>query len=75
MIKVFWTPQLCKIEKRTNKYRIDNPKISEKEKFVTFDGPEKVCLTEPVRSPTIINDLEMMCKNIVRQKEKKGRTR
>jgi len=65
MIKVTWSPQFCLVERKTNLNAITNLKIDFYERIVTYEGPEHLCVTDNITSPTLASDIQKACINIV----------
>ncbi|KAG5471883.1 hypothetical protein CUR178_02547 [Leishmania enriettii] len=67
VIKVVWSPRVCVVQRRTNKYRIFDRKRAESDPFsitVTYDGPTFLS-DEGSVSGNIAIDLKQLCGNIV----------
>ena len=58
MIKVQWSQQFCLIEKRTNKYKLDDTKTEFYDKIVTYEGIEHNSILEPITAPWIISEIQ-----------------
>ena len=52
--------------KKTNIHKITNTKVTNFDKYTSFDGMEKNTSSEPVNSPVISHDIEQICLNIVK---------
>ncbi|XQJ29235.1 hypothetical protein NXY56_005272 [Leishmania guyanensis] len=67
VIKVVWSPRVCMVQRRTNKYRIFDRKRAECDPFsitVTYDGPTFLS-DEGSVSGNIALDVKQLCGNIV----------
>ncbi|KAG5471238.1 hypothetical protein LSCM1_01311 [Leishmania martiniquensis] len=67
VIKVVWSPRVCMVQRRTNKYRIFDRKRAESDPFsitVTYDGPTFLS-DEGSVSGNIAVELKQLCGNIV----------
>ncbi|CBZ29063.1 conserved hypothetical protein [Leishmania mexicana MHOM/GT/2001/U1103] len=67
VIKVVWSPRVCMVQRRTNKYRIFDRKRAECDPFsitVTYDGPTFLS-DEGSVSGNIAMEVKQLCGNIV----------
>lgn len=64
LIKVQWSQQFCLIERRTNKYKLDDLKVDFYEKLITYEGMEHNSVIEPVTAPWIIAEIQKICVHI-----------
>lgn len=66
MIEVIWTPQFSMQTKKRNVHGINNKKVTLLDRLYTFDGPEHFSVTNGVKSPVALLDLEKLCINIAK---------
>lgn len=74
MIQAVWSPQVCVVEQRVNRNRLDDSRKSIYERAVTFDGPAQLSdIVEPI-TRTTQSRVQGACDSIVSHIErmKKG---
>ena len=64
LIKVQWSQQFCLIERRINKFKIDDNKVDFYDKLVTYEGMQYNSCLEPVTAPWIIAEIQKICLGI-----------
>nr|CCA15106.1 conserved hypothetical protein [Albugo laibachii Nc14] len=63
-IRAIWSPRICLVDRRTNRYKVNDSKYSVYERAVTFDGPDSFSRHDPMRGTLLIGEVQLACQEI-----------
>ncbi|KAJ4461382.1 hypothetical protein PAPYR_2444 [Paratrimastix pyriformis] len=64
LVRATWSPQMCMVEKRTNRHKLEEAHIPAHIRAVTFDGPEHQSELVPLTSLMLSSRVERLCRAI-----------
>lgn len=64
-IQAICTPKMCILERRKNKYNLDDPRYGLYERAVTFEGPELYSTSLPIHGSALTQQLQDLCSRIM----------
>lgn len=71
-IRAIWSPRICLVDRRTNRYKFNDSKYSVYERAVTFDGPESFSRHDPVRGTLLAGEVQFICEEIAEHLNRVG---
>lgn len=64
-IQAICTPKMCILERRKNKYNLDDSRYGLYERAVTFEGPELYSTSLPIHGSALTEQLQDLCSRII----------
>eukprot|EP00933_Yihiella_yeosuensis_P046653 TRINITY_DN4222_c0_g2_i1.p1 TRINITY_DN4222_c0_g2~~TRINITY_DN4222_c0_g2_i1.p1 ORF type:complete len:901 (+),score=165.03 TRINITY_DN4222_c0_g2_i1:128-2830(+) len=65
MVRAWWSPKVCLLERRVNKQRLSDRRLDMYERAVTFEGPDFHSEVQPVRGGALVGKVHQIADCIV----------
>lgn len=65
MVRAFWSPKVCLVERRVNRWRLSDSHHSIYERAVTFEGPDHQSELQPIRSSALVTQIHEIADSMV----------
>eukprot|EP00002_Diphylleia_rotans_P026775 TRINITY_DN5356_c0_g1_i5.p1 TRINITY_DN5356_c0_g1~~TRINITY_DN5356_c0_g1_i5.p1 ORF type:complete len:614 (+),score=120.48 TRINITY_DN5356_c0_g1_i5:49-1890(+) len=70
VIRAVWSPQVCILEKKVNRHKLNDKKHDMSTRAVTYDGADQYSTPEPIVSDMLAGRIRQMCQGIVEHIER-----